>query len=122
MRSRIASGTSAIRRAKYPRYTSYQSSYVHQQPCQLQTVRAVQTNATPDTPVSYRKQLKDEKAARRAAGGNPDAKGGKTEQDLIGWELTVGLEIHAQLQTEHKLFSSMQNTLDNRNYNGVTIF
>ncbi|KAL8846040.1 MAG: hypothetical protein Q9221_008835 [Calogaya cf. arnoldii] len=56
--------------------------------------------------VPFRKQLKDEAKQRKdyAKGTGPtetyidDAK-------LAAWELTVGLEIHAQLNTERKLFS-----------------
>ncbi|KAL8696103.1 MAG: hypothetical protein Q9201_007824 [Fulgogasparrea decipioides] len=55
----------------------------------------------------FRKQLKDEAKERKLARGFD-----LTEPDeaidyaaLDRWELTVGLEIHAQLNTEHKLFS-----------------
>lgn len=60
--------------------------------------------------VPLRKQLKAEAKERRAAGtlrcgknksGSADEKHGK-------WELTVGVEIHAQLNTDCKLFSSMK--------------
>lgn len=58
--------------------------------------------------VPLRKQLKDEAKANKSQRNKvklPDA------GDLVGtpisrkWELTVGLEIHAQLNTERKLFS-----------------
>lgn len=84
-------------------------------------MRPLQTIASPDKLVPFRKQLKDEKAFKRAAGDDPAAKKSKAEGDLIHWELTVGLEIHAQLQTEHKLFSSMRATLENSNYGQLTI-
>lgn len=57
--------------------------------------------------VPFRKQLKDEAKQRRAAGekANRDIDRNKA-QNLDGWELTVGIEIHAQLNTDRKLFSS----------------
>lgn len=55
--------------------------------------------------VPLRKQLKDEAKAKRLA----KSKGGKDKAGASrhdGWELTVGIEIHAQLDTDAKLFSS----------------
>jgi hypothetical protein len=60
--------------------------------------------------VPLRKQLKDEAKAKKAASSNKA--GGKTKLEetdprLKDWELTVGIEIHAQLNTARKLFSCM---------------
>jgi aspartyl-tRNA(Asn)/glutamyl-tRNA(Gln) amidotransferase subunit B len=59
--------------------------------------------------IPLRKQLKDEaknlKAQKRQKGGTEES------QKLDEWELTVGIEIHAQLNTEAKLFSSECNDL-----------
>lgn len=57
--------------------------------------------------VPFRKQLKDEVKKLRAAGrkANRDTNNNKARQ-LERWELTVGIEIHAQLNTDRKLFSS----------------
>ena len=107
MISRVTSANRTIRWAQRSRYTICQPCHVIDWPRQHQNVRALQAIASPDKPISFRKQLKDEKATRRAAGDDPAARKCKAEGDLIHWELTVGLEIHAQLQTEHKLFSSM---------------
>ena len=55
--------------------------------------------------VPFRKQLKEEAEARRLE----RVKKGKQENGtarLEEWELTVGIEIHAQLNTDAKLFSS----------------
>lgn len=64
-------------------------------------------NTIPKGTVPFRKQLKDEAKQRRAAGekANRDTDRSKA-RNLDGWELTVGIEIHAQLNTDRKLFSS----------------
>ncbi|KAL1873596.1 hypothetical protein VTK73DRAFT_838 [Phialemonium thermophilum] len=54
--------------------------------------------------VPYRKQLKDQAKALKAAGGKKK-KAKADNQTVPGWELTVGIEIHAQLNTTKKLFS-----------------
>jgi hypothetical protein len=57
--------------------------------------------------VPLRKQLKDEAKAKKFA--SLETKGKAKRQDidprLKNWELTVGVEIHAQLNTTRKLFS-----------------
>ncbi|KAK2596576.1 hypothetical protein N8I77_013458 [Diaporthe amygdali] len=57
----------------------------------------------PDGPVPLRKKLKNMDKALKASGHSkaPNA----LRQSVQGWELTVGIEIHAQLNTPHKLFS-----------------
>ncbi|GAB7352652.1 hypothetical protein MBLNU459_g3018t1 [Dothideomycetes sp. NU459] len=60
------------------------------------------------TAIPLRKQLKDEskqrkKAAKAAKSGQTSA-AADTVNDV--WELTVGIEVHAELNTAHKLFSS----------------
>lgn len=65
------------------------------------------SNAPPqETSPSYvplRKQLKAEEKALKASGR---AKTDNASRQVVpGWELTVGIEIHAQLNTRHKLFS-----------------
>ena len=64
---------------------------------------------TPDI-VPLRKQLKDEARKKRAVEGfETGRKKGKTKDPrLEDWELTVGIEIHAQLNTDRKLFSSCE--------------
>jgi hypothetical protein len=60
--------------------------------------------------VPLRKQLKDEAKAKKAASSNKAGRKTKLEesnQHLKDWELTVGIEIHAQLNTACKLFSCM---------------
>ena len=68
--------------------------------------RALATAGLPEI-VPYRKQLKDEAKQRRLT-GNAKHKAliAAKEEKAKNWELTVGIEVHAQLNTEHKLFSS----------------
>ncbi|MCJ1465217.1 hypothetical protein MMC07_003833 [Pseudocyphellaria aurata] len=68
--------------------------------------------------VSFRKQLKDEAKQRRAAEEKASRDTGKNKaRQLDRWELTVGIEIHAQLNTDRKLFSSECNVELDRSYN-----
>ena len=68
--------------------------------------RALATAGLPDI-VPYRKQLKDEAKQRRLTGNaNYKASIAAKERKAQKWELTVGIEVHAQLNTAHKLFSS----------------
>jgi aspartyl-tRNA(Asn)/glutamyl-tRNA(Gln) amidotransferase subunit B len=70
--------------------------------------------AAVDNTVSYRKQLKDEakrKKALKAQNGGQKAEQSRLSGETIpGWELTVGIEIHAQLNTRTKLFSPASTT------------
>ncbi|TKX23755.1 glutamyl-tRNA(Gln) amidotransferase subunit B [Elsinoe australis] len=66
----------------------------------------MQTDAIP-TPL--RKRLKDE-AKRRKQDARARAPSPKFGDDIEGWELTVGVEIHARLNTERKVFSSAYST------------
>ncbi|KUI64261.1 Glutamyl-tRNA(Gln) amidotransferase subunit B, mitochondrial [Cytospora mali] len=54
--------------------------------------------------VPLRKQLKAEEKALKASGRKKTDNVSK--QVVPGWELTVGIEIHAQLNTDRKLFSA----------------
>ncbi|KAL1892375.1 hypothetical protein Sste5346_007113 [Sporothrix stenoceras] len=67
------------------------------------------------SPIPLRKQLKDEAKARKAKAAQKKASGEAPSatnrgQTVPGWELTVGIEIHAQLNTAHKLFSAAKAT------------
>ncbi|KAI0846296.1 GatB/GatE catalytic domain-containing protein [Daldinia vernicosa] len=62
------------------------------------------SNNTPSpVHVPLRKQLKDEAKKQKALGKKK--KKNASNQVVDGWELTVGIEIHAQLNTAKKLFS-----------------
>ena len=68
--------------------------------------RALQTETGPADTVPLRKQLKDEAKQKRAAGLVVSRTARRaTTSKLEAWELTVGIEVHAQLNTERKLFS-----------------
>ena len=56
--------------------------------------------------IPLRKQLKDAAKAAKKTGGKQKKKPKSEDQVVDGWELTVGIEIHAQLNTSRKLFSS----------------
>jgi hypothetical protein len=66
--------------------------------------------------IPLRKQLKDEAKAKKASSFNKAC--GKpileeSDPRLKEWELTVGIEIHAQLNTARKLFSCRSEHLPN---------
>ena len=62
----------------------------------------------------FRKQLKDEaKRLRAARSPSPQVERDEKAPNLDHWKLTVGLEIHAQLNARRKLFSS-QYAKDNK--------
>lgn len=71
------------------------------------SIRCVQTSsaaaADSQNPIPLRKQLKEEAKALKA---RKREKKETEEASRRGWELTVGIEIHAQLNTQSKLFSS----------------
>ena len=71
-----------------------------------QVARGLKTATLANSDVPYRKQLKDKAKQRRADGESKhdDAKKIK-EARAENWKLTVGIEVHAQLNTERKLFS-----------------
>ncbi|KAK5625258.1 hypothetical protein RRF57_000974 [Xylaria bambusicola] len=62
------------------------------------------SNGRASVGVPFRKQLKDE-AKKQKALGKKKKKKNVNNQVVDGWELTVGIEIHAQLNTAKKLFS-----------------
>ncbi|SPN99162.1 probable Glutamyl-tRNA(Gln) amidotransferase subunit B, mitochondrial [Cephalotrichum gorgonifer] len=80
---------------------------------QLQTTRLIHTTAedspptagAPSRPIPLRKKLKDEAKRLKREGGGKKKKAKTDNQTVDGWELTVGIEIHAQLNTGRKLFS-----------------
>ncbi|KAI9829574.1 MAG: hypothetical protein M1819_006079 [Sarea resinae] len=79
---------------------------------------STQAIASDDTPL--RKLLKDEAKQRRVSGGAKSSKKAKRRND--DWELTVGLEIHAQLNTERKLFSSAATSINDTPNAHVAVF
>ncbi|EQL36271.1 glutamyl-tRNA(Gln) amidotransferase subunit B, mitochondrial [Blastomyces dermatitidis ATCC 26199] len=68
--------------------------------------------------VPLRKQLKEEAKAKRAAKRKGSAPPAKHDD----WELTVGIEIHAQLDTDVKLFSRASAAIDDIPNSNVALF
>lgn len=56
--------------------------------------------------IPLRKELKEEAKQRRAAKTSVTNDIKSSDQRTGHWELTVGIEVHAQLDSESKLFSS----------------
>ncbi|KAI8676763.1 Glutamyl-tRNA(Gln) amidotransferase subunit B, mitochondrial [Fusarium sp. Ph1] len=73
----------------------------------------------PAQPVPLRKQLKDE-AKKAKKQGKKKSKG--DSQTVDGWELTVGIEIHAQLNTARKLFSPAVTSFNDEPNSHVALF
>lgn len=101
----ISRRISVVSIATCGRHTEWTTSAsVQLLPCR----RLLQTQVAEEPHVPFRKQLKDEiKRKRQHEKEKRPEDGNKPvgDQLLSEWELTVGLEIHAQLNTEHKLFS-----------------
>ncbi|KAI1817692.1 GatB/GatE catalytic domain-containing protein [Poronia punctata] len=73
------------------------------------TPRHIHTETAPTITdhIPLRKQLKDEAKKQKLAGGAKKKKKKNVNNQVVdGWELTVGIEIHAQLNTAKKLFSA----------------
>jgi aspartyl-tRNA(Asn)/glutamyl-tRNA(Gln) amidotransferase subunit B len=76
-----------------------------------------------DNTVPFRKQQKDEAKKRKAAGIPSSSKSSSASKErLQKWELTVGIEIHAQLNTAKKLFSSAASTVNDEPNTHVALF
>ncbi|KAH7322841.1 glutamyl-tRNA amidotransferase subunit B [Stachybotrys elegans] len=81
-------------------------------------------HATPVAPpqppvVPLAKRLKDEAKLARKKGGK---KAKSDSQTVDGWELTVGIEIHAQLNTARKLFSPAVTSFNDNPNSHVALF
>lgn len=65
---------------------------------------SVGETTVPSHDIPFRKLLKDEAKRRRVLS---ERKGNEDDAPYSDrWELTVGIEVHAQLNTDRKLFSS----------------
>lgn len=73
----------------------------------------------PAQPVPLRKQLREE-AKQAKKQGKKKSKG--DSQTVDGWELTVGIEIHAQLNTSRKLFSPAVTSFNDEPNSHVALF
>jgi len=100
--------------------------------------RASRLSTTPGETVPFRKQLKDEKkrkciaqdSAKHQTKGEGGVDEGGPKDELLEdertekskWKLTVGLEIHAQLNTDRKLFSSARASTDEEPNSNVAVY
>ncbi|KAF2487106.1 GatB/GatE catalytic domain-containing protein [Neohortaea acidophila] len=73
------------------------------------------TSAPPAEPIPLRKHLKDEAKRRKAEEKSGKKKSSVVDTRLEKWELTVGIEVHAELNTSRKLFSSAAATAEESN-------
>lgn len=95
----------------------------------IPNARPLQTEATQASHVPFRKQLKDEAKRKRETQRRNAVQGitrdtGRKSNELAStkWKLTVGLEIHAQLNTERKLFSDARTSQDGAPNSDVAVF
>jgi aspartyl-tRNA(Asn)/glutamyl-tRNA(Gln) amidotransferase subunit B len=102
-------------------------AFLHQQ--RDLSTRQIHTSTTDDRHVPLRKQLKDEAKRKRIAQvlerRNDVASKHRKQSDTSvhqNWILTVGLEIHAQLNTECKLFSTAKASNDDTPNSNVALF
>ncbi|KAI1183761.1 GatB/GatE catalytic domain-containing protein [Nemania serpens] len=108
-RAKIPTRTVAVSHAPPARYLHVES-----------TDAASKAPAPGPVHVPLRKQLKDE-AKRQKASGNKKKKN-VNNQVVDGWELTVGIEIHAQLNTARKLFSAAATSFNDEPNTHVAYF
>jgi aspartyl-tRNA(Asn)/glutamyl-tRNA(Gln) amidotransferase subunit B len=93
---------------------------------QVETTSTASTSTPPSSiaasvnPTPLRKQLKDEAKALKATGKKKKKKA--DNQTVPGWELTVGIEIHAQLNTARKLFSPAATSFNDTPNSHVALF
>lgn len=85
-----------------------------------QVPNASTDSGSPDTTIPFRKQLKDEARKKKAEGTGKKSK--QDNQKLEDWELTVGIEIHAQLNTARKLFSAASSSINDAPNTHVALF
>ncbi|KAK3384840.1 amidotransferase-like protein [Podospora didyma] len=74
-----------------------------------------------EPPIHPRKQAKDQAKALKAS-GKKQKKKNTDNQTVPGWELTVGIEIHAQLNTPRKLFSPAATSFNDTPNSHVALF
>lgn len=91
----------------------YALRHLHTQP------KPAATGVPQPAHVPLRKQLK-EQAKQAKKQGKKKSKG--DSQTVDGWELTVGIEIHAQLNTSRKLFSPATTSFNDEPNSHVALF
>ncbi|KAI0179637.1 aspartyl/glutamyl-tRNA amidotransferase subunit B [Hypoxylon sp. FL1284] len=104
-----------------PRIASSVARYpVYAKTTRLSQARALHVQDAQPTHVPMRKQLKEETKKKRALGKKK--KKNANNQVVDGWELTVGIEIHAQLNTAKKLFSAAATSFNDEPNSHVAYF
>lgn len=86
----------------------------------VQCLHTTTDSADLETTIPFRKQLKDEAKKKKVESLGKKSK--KDNQKLEKWELTVGIEIHAQLNTARKLFSPAASTINDEPNTHVALF
>ncbi|KAL2151412.1 hypothetical protein VTH82DRAFT_6510 [Thermothelomyces myriococcoides] len=85
------------------------------------TTTATPPPSAPNAPITpLRKQLKEQAKVLKASGKKKKNKA--DNQTVPGWELTVGIEIHAQLNTTRKLFSPAATSFNDKPNSHVALF
>ncbi|CRJ99794.1 hypothetical protein BN1723_008701, partial [Verticillium longisporum] len=117
----VASSVSKSRAKQLSRH--HQLPHDRYQPTQARHAHTVATTATaaqlaPSVPL--RKKLKDEAKQLKKDAKKDSRKG--SNQTVDGWELTVGIEIHAQLNTARKLFSPAATSFNDAPNSHVALF
>jgi aspartyl-tRNA(Asn)/glutamyl-tRNA(Gln) amidotransferase subunit B len=88
----------------------------------IRTLHTSTDDAKPsDHVVSLRKDLKDEAKQRRLQRKSSGGKG-NGGPNLDEWELTVGIEIHAELNTARKLFSTASTSTNAEPNSNIALF
>ena len=100
------------------------ASILRQQKICLKQERVFHAESVNVGGVSFGKQMKDEFKEKRIKKRIAKTKEASEEHTarLAGWNLTVGLEIHAQLNTERKLFSSSATSIEDTPNVNVSFF
>ncbi|KAI9813689.1 MAG: hypothetical protein M1832_006117 [Thelocarpon impressellum] len=90
----------------------------------ISTVSGIEAPSAHSQAPPFRKQLKGAAARRRPVEVSSGVKKSSKAQDALDekWELTVGIEIHAQLNTERKLFSYATASIHDEPNSHVSVF
>ncbi|KAI1344387.1 aspartyl/glutamyl-tRNA amidotransferase subunit B [Xylariaceae sp. FL0016] len=111
---------SALKASKTTSYTAAPNAVRRALHTESSSSPASDASPTPLPHVPLRKQLKDEAKKQKASGKRK--KKNANNQVVDGWELTVGIEIHAQLNTAQKLFSGASTSFNDSPNTHVAYF
>ena len=85
--------------------------------------RSIQTEKSSQDGTSFRKLLKDAaKQQKKEKGASSDSSKKASNARLEKWELTVGIEVHAELNTARKLFSGAATSVGDPPNTHVALF